>query len=85
MRKQLIRNQSLQSVKILSLTPASRSDWVIILKRSHISLIGSRASKCENNLKEIVACESFVSFEFDVLPLLQGQVGSSLYICLIIG
>ena len=52
--------------QIRPLTPASRSSRVIILKWLYISrIIGSRqASKCENNLEEIMACESFASVNF---------------------
>ena len=53
MRKQFIRNHGLRifyQCQIWPLTPASRSRGVIILKSCYISLIiGSWASKCENN------------------------------------
>ena len=51
----------------------------IIFKRPYISLIiGSRVLTCLNSLQEIVACKSLASLEFDLRPLLQGQVGSSM-------
>ena len=65
-------------LQVSNLTPASKSVWVIVLKRSYISLIiGSRASRCENHLQEIVGCESFASVKFEILTLLQSQVGAS--------
>ena len=33
---------------------------------------GSRLSKCENNLWEIIACESFASVKFQLWSLLEG-------------
>ena len=53
----------------LTSDPCFRSFGVIILKGSYISLIiGSRASKSDTNLLEIMGCESFASVKFDMIP-----------------
>ena len=39
-------------------------------------IIGYRPSKCDN-LCEIIACKYFVSVEFDLSLMLQGQVGAN--------
>ena len=42
-------------------------NWVILLKRPYVSPnIAPRASECENNLKEVMAWESFTGVEFDL-------------------
>ena len=72
MKKQL-GNRGLQifdKCQIRPLTPASLSTRFIILKSSCIFLIiSSRTSKCVNILKDIMACESFASVKFDLLPM----------------
>ena len=47
----------------------------LVFVSKNIFLVSSRASKYENNMLEIMACESFVSVKFDLWPLLEGQVG----------
>ena len=42
-----------------------------------LSLVLGVLNKKEHNLLEIVACKSFASVKFDLLPLLQGHVGSA--------
>ena len=43
------------------------SNGVILLKRPYISPnIGPRGSECENNLKKVMAWESFPGGEFDL-------------------
>ena len=45
------------------------------MKSAYFSLIiGPRGLHCENNLKEIMGCESFDVIRFDLGPLLQGQM-----------
>ena len=62
--------------QICPLNPSSRSSEVVILKRSCIFLIGGpRAWKCENNIYEIMTCESFASDKFDPLPRLKVKCG----------
>ena len=46
-------------------------------KTLYLLTVGSRTSKCENNLQGIIACEVFVILEFDLGPLHQGQMGLS--------
>ena len=47
------------------MTPASRLNGVIILKRPYISLIiGARASECKNNPLEVLVCKYFACEHF---------------------
>ena len=68
MTKQFLTNPVLQifcKCQILPLTLAWRPFRVIMLKGPLITLIiGSRASKYENNLQEIMACESYLRQHF---------------------
>ena len=57
--------KSFATVKFDLWPSASRLSGVV-LKCSYISLIiGSRSSKCENNLLEVMACEFFASVKFN--------------------